>query len=97
MPIGSHKESIGGHSQHQCKDNAWVDILVSDCRRMGGQEAGFRNGHGVSPPALPSPPERYQGNFPAVDKSGSLRTPRTSLTRARPDPEMVRDDVSRIG
>lgn len=82
------KHPVGGHSRRQSKDAAWVDIPVSDGRRMGGQEAGFRNGQGVSPPALPGSPERYQEYFPAFNKSESRRTPRTSLARARSDPEI---------
>ncbi|KAG8907512.1 hypothetical protein FRB99_003885 [Tulasnella sp. 403] len=93
------RSTLPGHSRRQSKDDAWVDILVSDRRRLGGQDAIMDRvpvhpgpSHGG---LLPTPPDPYYEYQPGSSNIGTIRTPRTSLTRAHSDPEMSRDDSMR--
>lgn len=79
----------GSHSRRQSKDDAWVDILVGTNRRMAGQDAVMGSQRVVQQ-------QPYDDYFPPMNGSSHLRTPRTSLTRARSDPEMASQDASRI-
>ncbi|KAG8989665.1 hypothetical protein FRB90_002136 [Tulasnella sp. 427] len=89
-----------GHGRRHSKDDAWVDILVGSNRRMPDQEATFRNGTRAIAEGTTSPERGYQPPTTTVatavvrNGSDSLRTPRTSLTRPRSDPELGRDDTA---
>ncbi|KAG8919332.1 hypothetical protein FRC02_001745 [Tulasnella sp. 418] len=68
------------HGRKHSKDDAWVDILVAGQRRMANQDS----------------PSRPMGNSNGTPDNGSLlRTPRTSLNRARSDPELAREEIAR--
>ena len=77
------------HGRRESKDDAWVDILVGDRRRMEGQEA-------VMGRAPVMHHENGNGNGNVYDAelgsmlppSEMLRTPRESLTRSHSDPDI---------
>ena len=70
------------HKRNQSKDDAWVDILVADRRRIAGQDA-----------SSPHRPTAVSGSI-AFEGGYGLRTPKTSLTKSKSDPELTRDDAS---
>ncbi|KAG9001059.1 hypothetical protein FRB94_007120 [Tulasnella sp. JGI-2019a] len=95
-PSGRRGVSSMSHARRQSKDDAWVDILVSDRRRLGGQDAVSTKPMGGPARLRTAAPESYFDHVVASNTSTSTRTPRASLSRTRSDPELGREELSRM-
>ncbi|KAG8859130.1 hypothetical protein FRB96_004700 [Tulasnella sp. 330] len=84
------------HRRRHSKDDAWVDILVSDRRRFAGQDASPTRTFGVPARLRTAAPEGYFEHVVPSNASASTRTPRASLSRTRSDPEIGRDELARM-